>query len=82
MHRFGIFIDKVLIITLEKVKRTPYGLLTYSHTHHFIDVLDSQQQAQWEKAYYGSLRPGLVMAMVARVVVLAMGVSWLRRRFH
>lgn len=82
MYRFGIPMDEILIIALEKVKRTPYALLTYSHTNHFLDALDSQQQAQWEKAYYGSLRPGLVMAMVARVVVLAMGVSWLRRRFH
>ncbi|KAI8332231.1 hypothetical protein BC941DRAFT_436996 [Chlamydoabsidia padenii] len=42
----------------------------------------SQQQAQWEKLYYGSMRLGLMMAMATRAVALVLGVSWLLRRFQ
>ncbi|CAO3590792.1 unnamed protein product [Absidia cylindrospora] len=42
----------------------------------------SRQQADWIKVYHGSIRTGLAMAMVGRLVVVSLGISWLVRLYR
>ncbi|KAI8343116.1 hypothetical protein BC941DRAFT_87379 [Chlamydoabsidia padenii] len=41
-----------------------------------------QQRTEWSKTYYGSMRAGVVMAMVTRIIVAVMGASWLLKRCY